>query len=81
MVATENSWSAVSILGFLILLKVGIIIVLFLYLIFAGIILRQVMVMTEVVVTDGAPIARFLAVLHLGVALGVSLLILGLLLQ
>jgi hypothetical protein len=81
MPINQSGVTALSILSFLILARVGIIALLILYIIFAFIIAKQVMVMTETIVTETAPLLRFLAILHVGLAIGVSMLIVGLLLQ
>ncbi|MDO8498575.1 MAG: hypothetical protein Q7S44_02210 [bacterium] len=52
-----------------------------LYFIFSLIILRQVNLMTEVLITEVAPLLRGAAILHTGLALGTIILLIGFLLR
>ncbi len=65
--------------GFLILLKVGILTLAAFYFMFSLIVVRQVSLMTETLMTDVAPIIRAFSIIHAGIALGIILLFIGLL--
>lgn len=54
--------------------KVGFVILAILYFIFALIVVRQVNLMTETVITEGGPILRAISILHAGLALAVVVL-------
>lgn len=55
--------------------KIGFIILSALYFIFSLIVVRQVNLMSETVITEGGAILRALAILHSGVSLGVIILL------
>lgn len=57
--------------GFVLTLKVGFIAVAVLYFIFSLVVIRQVNLMSETVITKTAPILKILAILHALLALGV----------
>lgn len=59
--------------------KVALIIFASLYFIFSLIVLRQVNLMTETLITEVAPILRALAIVYAGLSLGIIVLFLGLL--
>ena len=65
--------------GFLILVKVGLLLLSALYFIFSLIVVRQVSLMTETLVTEVAPLIRAFSIIHSGLALGIILLFIGLL--
>lgn len=81
MQVNQSEITALSILSFIILAKVAVVVLLIFYIIFAFIILKQVSVMTETLETEFSPTLKFLSILHVGFAIGVSLLLVGLLLQ
>lgn len=49
-----------------------------LYFIFALIVVRQVNLMTETLITEVAPLLRAFSILHAGLALGIVILLIGL---
>lgn len=57
--------------------RIGLIIFAVLYFIFTLIVIRQVNLMTQTVITEGAPILKALAILFTGLALGVIVLFIG----
>lgn len=59
------------------LFKIGFVAFAILYFIFSLIVIRQVALMTETVLTEGAPILRVLSILHAGLALGIIVLFIG----
>lgn len=59
------------------LFKIGFVAFAVLYFIFSLIVIRQVALMTETVMTEGAPILRILSILHAGLALGIIVLFIG----
>ena len=82
MLADQSLTSTVSLLGFPIVWQVfaiGIVILAILYFLFSLIVLRQVSLMTEVVITEGSAILRALAILHSGIALAVIVLLVSIL--
>lgn len=58
-------------------IKVAILILSVLYFIFSLIVIRQVYLMTETLITETAPILRAFVILNAGFALGVILLFIG----
>lgn len=65
--------------GFLILVKVGLLLLSALYFIFSLIVVRQVSLMTKTLITEVAPLIRAFSIIHAGLALGIILLFIGLL--
>lgn len=65
--------------GLWLVIAIGMELLFILYFIFSLIVVRQVNLMTDTLITTVAPTLRFLAVIHAGVALGVVILFLGLL--
>lgn len=65
--------------GVYLVFKVGFLAVAVLYFFFSLIVIRQVSLMTETIVTEGGSILRALSILHGGLALGVIILFIGLL--
>lgn len=65
--------------GFWFIVKVGLVILAVLYFIFSLIVLRQVNLMTETLITENAGLLRAFAIIHAGIALGVIVLFVGLL--
>ena len=65
--------------GFWWILKVGIIIMATFYFIFSLIVLRQVNLMTETIITEASGFLRALSIVHAGLALGIIILFIGLL--
>lgn len=59
------------------LFKIGFVAFAVLYFIFSLIVIRQVTLMTETVMTEGAPILRIISILHAGLALGIIILFIG----
>lgn len=59
-------------------LKIGLVAFAVVYFIFTLIVIRQVNLMTETIMTEGGAILRALAILHAGLALGVIILFVGL---
>jgi hypothetical protein len=59
--------------------KTAILLISLLYLVFSLIVVRQVNLMTETIITEVTPFLRFLSVLHAGLSLGVIILVFGLL--
>ncbi len=57
--------------------KIAFILFAIVYFIFSLVVVRQVNLMTETVITEGTPILRFIAFLHAGLALGVIILFIG----
>lgn len=48
-----------------------------LYFIFSLIVIRQVNLMTEIIMTEAAPILRAFSIIHSGLALGIVILLIG----
>lgn len=65
--------------GVNILFKIGFIAFAVLYFIFSLIVIRQVYLMTDTIITEGGPILRALAIVFAGLALGIIVLFIGLL--
>lgn len=65
--------------GFLILVKFGLLLLAVLYFIFSLIVVRQVALMTETLMTEVTPLLRAFSIIHSGLALGIILLFIGLL--
>jgi len=63
--------------GLQLIFKAGFIIFAVLYFIFSLIVIRQVKLMTETVVTEGGAIIRALAIIFAGLSLGVIVLFIG----
>ncbi len=61
------------------ILRVGILLILFFYAIFALIIVRQVDLMGETLMTPVSPIVKAVAIIHCGVAIGLIVLVFGIL--
>lgn len=59
--------------------KVGIMILGGLYFIFSLVIVRQVSLMTETLITEVAPLLRAFSIIHAGLALGIIILFIGIL--
>ncbi|RJO61161.1 hypothetical protein C4544_03555 [candidate division WS5 bacterium] len=57
--------------------KFAVMILSLLYFVFSLIVLRQINFMTEVLITDVAPVLRAFAILHSGLALGIIILLIG----
>lgn len=64
--------------GLLIVFKIGILLVSILYFLFSLIVLRQVNLMTDTLITEVSPLLRFFAILHSGFALGIVVIFFGL---
>lgn len=64
---------------FLIFVKLSILIILVFYAIFALLIVRQVNLMSKTLITPVSPVVRAVAVLHAGFAIGLIILVLGIL--
>jgi len=65
--------------GFLIILKIGIITLSVFYFAFSLVVVRQVSLMTETLITEVAPLLRAFSIIHAGISLGIILLFIGLL--
>lgn len=65
--------------GFLIIVKLGILLLAALYFAFSLIVVRQVSLMTETLITEVAPLLRAFSIIHAGLALGIIILFIGLL--
>lgn len=65
--------------GVWIIIKIGIVIMAVLYFIFSLIVVRQVNLMTDTLITEVTPILRAFSILNAGLALGVIILLIGLL--
>ena len=65
--------------GVLLIIKVGLIILSVLYFVFSLIVVRQVNLMTDTLITEVSPILQAMAIINAGVALGVIILFIGLL--
>src|SRR3989344_1687020 len=65
--------------GFLIVVKFGLLLLAVLYFIFSLIVVRQVSLMTDTLMTEVAPLIRAFSIIHAGLALGIILLFIGLL--
>ncbi|MFH0937079.1 MAG: DUF5657 family protein [Candidatus Daviesbacteria bacterium] len=63
--------------GFWLVAKVGILILSILYFIFSLIVIRQVYLMTNTLITESAPALRAFAIIHAGFALGLIILFIG----
>lgn len=50
-----------------------------LYFVFSLIVIRQVSLMTETVITEGGPLLKALSIIHAGLSLGIIVLFVGLL--
>lgn len=59
------------------LLRVTIFIIMFLYSIFALLIIRQVMIMSETLITHVSAVVRGVAIIHAGFAIGLTIFIMG----
>lgn len=59
-------------------LKIGLVTFAIVYFIFTLIVVRQINLMTETIMTEGGAILRALAILHAGLAVGVIILFVGL---
>ena len=59
--------------------KIGILLLSGLYFVFSLIVYRQVVLMTETLITEVTPLLRAFSILHAGLALGIILLLIGLL--
>lgn len=57
--------------------KIGVISIAVLYFIFSLIVVRQVHLMTETLITEVAPFFRAGAIVHAGIALGITILFIG----
>lgn len=66
-----------SLEGVWLIMRVGIIILAVFYFIFSLIVLRQVNLMTETLITEVSPLLRAFAILHAGLALGIIILFIG----
>jgi hypothetical protein len=53
------------------IMEIGFVILFIFYFLFSLVVIRQVNLMTETVITEGAPLLRFLAILHAGIVLAV----------
>ncbi len=69
MVADGGLLNGVFIGGAVVLAKVGFVLFAALYFLFSLIIVRQINLMSETVITEGAPVLRALSIIHAGVAL------------
>lgn len=69
LLSLDNFWQIV---------RVIILVAAVLYFIFSLIVVRQVNLMTETLITEVAPLLRAAAIIHAGVALGVIILLVGL---
>lgn len=65
--------------GLLILVKAGILLLAVLYFVFSLIVVRQVALMVETLMTEFVPFLRAFSIIHAGLALGVIILFIGLL--
>lgn len=77
MLAENNFFSTFVISGTIGLFKIGFITFAVLYFVFSLIVIRQVTLMTQTVITEGAPLLRVLSILHAGLALGIVVLFIG----
>lgn len=75
-VATENPGFVFGNLWFI--LKIGFIILFILYFAFSLIVVRQVQLMTDTLVTEVSPYLRGLTILHAGIALAIIVIFIGL---
>lgn len=62
---------------FNVLLKYGFIALAILYFVFSLIVVRQVQLMTDTLVTEVSPVLRAFSILHAGIALGIVVLFIG----
>lgn len=65
--------------GFIILVKFGLLLLAALYFVFSLIVVRQVSLMTETLMTEVAPLIRAFSIIHAGLSLGIIILFIGLL--
>ncbi len=65
--------------SFWVIFKIVFIVAFGLYFIFSLIIVRQVQLMTDTLVTEVSPVLRGLSIIHAGIALGILVLSIGLL--
>lgn len=65
--------------GVLVVVKVSLVILSALYFIFSLVVVRQVALMTETLVTEVTPLLRAFSIIHVGLALGIIVLLVGLL--
>ncbi len=65
--------------NFTVIFKAGFILFAIAYFVFSLIVIRQVTLMTETIITEGGAILRAVSILHAGIALGVIILFIGLL--
>ncbi|MBI2021902.1 hypothetical protein HYS93_03420 [Candidatus Daviesbacteria bacterium] len=79
MVTDNPILSIINLTNFWEIFKIGFIIFSILYFIFSLVIIRQVSLMAETVMTEGGPILRALSIFHAGLALGLIILLIGLL--
>lgn len=61
----------------LLIFKFGALSLAALYFVFSLIVIRQVNLMTETVITEAAPVLKFFSIIHAGLALGIVILIIG----
>lgn len=59
--------------------KAGMTILVALYFVFSLVVIRQINFMTEIFITETAPLLRAFSIIHAGLALGIILLFIGLL--
>lgn len=65
--------------GLIFISEVGILLFAILYFIFSLIVVRQVSLMTETLITEVSPLLRAFSIIYAGVALGIVILFIGLL--
>ncbi|MCL4366736.1 hypothetical protein M1563_01055 [Patescibacteria group bacterium] len=78
---TSSSTTLLALSSFWWVVKVALLILSGLYFIFSLIVVRQVSLMTETLITEVSPFLRAFSILHAGVALGIVILLFGLLFQ
>lgn len=79
-IETQITSSIIGIAGILAIARIGILALAAAYFIFSLIVVRQVNLMTETLVTEVSPILRAFSIIHAGLALGAVILFVGFLL-
>ncbi|MBI4037058.1 hypothetical protein HY385_01400 [Candidatus Daviesbacteria bacterium] len=65
--------------GVWLIVKIGTILLAVFYFLFSLVVVRQISLMTETLMTEVSPLLRALSILHAGLALGVIILLIGIL--
>lgn len=79
MVPEAENWllTGTAVAVFLFVFKTGLLLLAVLYFIFSLIIVRQVRLMTQILITEVSPLLRAFSIMHAGFALGIIILLIG----